>query len=104
VAYAYLLRDERIVADVWLYNVVDTPETVDWSDRSQMPFLNPAPYCDRRTPPSLRSHVTCSWSGDTASIIIEGERVAFLRPGAKPGWSVMATKNGPLARRLDEVA
>jgi len=45
VAYAYLLQDGKVVGDVWLYNVVETPERVDWKDRSQMPFLNPKRFC-----------------------------------------------------------
>src|ERR687898_201513 len=41
VAYAYLLDDGRIVADVWLYNRAAAPEAPEWRDRSKAPFLNP---------------------------------------------------------------
>ncbi len=45
VAYAYLYdAEKRIVSDVWLYNRGENPATIDWSDRSKLPFQNPAGY------------------------------------------------------------
>lgn len=101
VAYAYLLEGERIVADVWLYNVAATPETVDWSDREQMPFLNPAPYCMDVAVPDLSNDLRCDWRGEGVEILVAGEVLARLVPGAKPGWSRLARKDGPLAKKLD---
>ncbi|WP_119300250.1 hypothetical protein [Dongia deserti] len=46
-AYAYLKLGETIVADVWLYNVVDIPRTPEWQEvgaREKMPFANPAGF------------------------------------------------------------
>ena len=34
VAYAYLLEEGIVVGDVWLYNVSQSPNTIDWSDPS----------------------------------------------------------------------
>src|SRR6516225_6910523 len=45
VAYAYLLMDEKIVGDVWLYNrqPAQTREQ-EWKDRAKLPFLNPRDF------------------------------------------------------------
>lgn len=62
VAYAYLQQHGEIVADVWLYNVVATPDEVTWTDATPMPFLNPRRYCTqegfRRI--ALDTEVTCA--------------------------------------------
>jgi hypothetical protein len=39
--YGYLMREEEIVSDVWLYNVGDSPEFVDWENPELMPFPSP---------------------------------------------------------------
>jgi hypothetical protein len=103
VAYAYLLDGEDIVGDVWLYNVAHTPERVDWRDREQMPFLNPYNYCSSEKVPNLREDMQCHWHGESAEIHSAGRVVARLEPGAKPGWSSMAAKDGPLAKKLERV-
>jgi hypothetical protein len=43
VAYAYLMKDENIIGDVWLYNQLDAPENTNW-DHKKMPFLNPIEF------------------------------------------------------------
>lgn len=105
VAYAYLLNSDEIVSDVWLYNVVDTPETVDWHDRSLLPFLNPLRYCDKEKQHKIRSSkdVVCNWVKNGVEIFINGEMLAILQAGKKPGWSRNAKKDGPLALVLDRV-
>lgn len=102
VAYAYLLDGERLTGDVWLYNVSPTPETVDWKDRSQMPFLNPKKYCQGETSPRLhaRSRVDCEWSDAGVDVSIDGIVMAKLENGSKPGWSRLALQPGPLAKPL----
>ena len=40
-AYGYLLRDSKIVADVWIYNRGPAPEQPEWTDRERAPFRNP---------------------------------------------------------------
>jgi hypothetical protein len=43
VAYAYLVRDGRIVTDVWLYNRMPAPQRPPWHEPGPvMPFLNSA--------------------------------------------------------------
>lgn len=101
VAYAYILLGEDIVGDVWLYNVRAPPQQVAWDDPSQMPFLNPREYVVRLAPPPPNAVVECMWKGRNAEILIDGILYARLEPGSKPGWSKMASKDGPLALRLD---
>jgi hypothetical protein len=105
VAYAYLLEKGAVVADVWLYNVGAAPERVDWKDRSAMPFLNPRRYCTD-TPVVSRlcddSAVICMWSVRGVDILLDGQRIAWLEHGSKPGWSRFAALAGPLARPLED--
>lgn len=103
VAYAYLLEDQRIVSDVWLYNVANAPISVDWTDRSAMPFLNPRDLCRAESFERLTPHaaVECRWSADAVEVLIKGVLMARLERGAKPGWSRLASKRGPLAIPLE---
>jgi hypothetical protein len=103
VAYAYLLVKERIVGDVWLYNVGPNPEEVDWRDRSGMPFRNPRRFCEEReavTRLRLSSDIRCEWSTDGVDVYLGEKRLARLSEGAKPGWSRHAGRRGPLANPL----
>lgn len=109
VAYAYLLApDGKFVADVWLYNRGKPPLEPEWHDRSLMPFANPADYVEedgRFMIPTKPSDISVDWdasdpSGLTARIHVHGELFAMLRPGSKPGWSLLAVRNGPLALKL----
>jgi hypothetical protein len=104
VAYAYLLQDDRIVGDVWLYNVAETPEEVDWRDPSHMPFLNPRRFCsDERIPPLTRSsNVSCCWLEDGVEVVAEGSLLARLRVGGRPGQSRLAGVAGPFAKPLED--
>jgi hypothetical protein len=103
VAYAYLLDHENVVSDVWLYNVADTPNVVDWNDESQMPFLNPQSFCKTETAPRLtqRASIECIWFDEGVEVVVNGVLVARLKPGAKPGWSRLALRPGPLAKPLE---
>ena len=107
VAYAYLLDNGRIVADVWLYNRAATPESPEWRDRSKAPFLNPRGFTSEVPflPPANESEVEFGWSKDaegqtTLRVRIRGQCHALLRPGSKPGWCKLAAKDGPLASVL----
>jgi hypothetical protein len=104
VAYAYLLEDEEIVGDVWLYNVEQTPDTVNWKDRAAMPFLNPRPFCRDADVPRIGQSVPvhCQWSETGVEVSIDGVLLARLERGAKPGWSKLAIQPGPLAKPLQE--
>ena len=102
VAYAYLLADEEIVADVWLYNGAPTPAEVDFDDEEAMPFLNPRPFASDRQPAALRedSAVRCRWLEDGVEVSVDGELLARLHAGDRPGQSRAAAQDGPLARPL----
>jgi hypothetical protein len=105
VAYAYLRLGEQIVGDVWLYNVLPTPESVNWADRSQMPFLNPRPFCCDEAPARLNddSRIEVRWLADGAELFVDEELTARIHVGDKPGQSRFAVKANPLARPLEEV-
>lgn len=109
VCYAYLMDNKEIAGDVWLYNSSQTPEKVDWSEKDAMPFLNPMEFVDlRRMPKPLNnsSDIKINWNLDSGGVLVEATisisntLVAKLSPGKKPGWSTVAIKDGPLARRL----
>lgn len=111
VAYAYLQDTVgEFLADVWLYNRAETPVEPEWHDRTKMPFLNPAPYV--RTDVVLTcmeepSDISVHWEALEQDMIrawvyLHKKLVGVLVPGAKPGWSLLAARDGPLARRFTE--
>jgi hypothetical protein len=110
VCYAYLLLEKSIVSDVWLYNQSETPSEPPWTSRANMPFLNPKEFVIDISYFSPISNVDdikiecISSDFETlieARIFINGLFAAMLKPGFKPGWSVNAQKDGPLAKKLD---
>lgn len=110
VGYAYLLdSDGGICGDVWLYNRCPAPSEPEWSDREKAPFANPAAYVvpggDLSLPASA-DDISVEWGlkrGATeARIFVHGQLAARLICGAKPGWSTLAGKDGPLAKVLKE--
>lgn len=106
VAYAYLVdAGGQICADVWLYNRCPTPTEPEWFDREKAPFANPVPFAARDlldfTLPSSIADLSVTWERDgRAKIFIHRKLAAILVDGAKPGWSVLANKDGPLAKVL----
>lgn len=107
VAYAYLLANDTIVGDVWLYNKLPAPEHPDFNKRSNAPFLNSKEYvADNNVLPICNSTlVAVVWltnggSSKLAEIYTDGALLAVLAAGARPGWCRNAGKNGPLARTL----
>lgn len=101
VAYAYLFEREQIVGDVWLYNVGETPEAIDWSNRDDLPFRNPKPYSADLPTKRLREiEARCFWTKQGADITFDGVLFARLERGAMPGWSLNARVDGRLARVL----
>jgi hypothetical protein len=102
VAYAYLLTNEKIVGDVWLYNVAQGPHVVRWDKEEGMPFLNPKPFCVDQPVRRLTddSSVVCTWSELGVEVEVDGVPWARLETGAKPGWSRMAARPSPVARPL----
>jgi hypothetical protein len=109
VAYAYLLREKQIVGDLWLYNQEATPQEPEWKNRSKLPFLNPAAFFEL----SRMSEPLCSvdeieivWGGGDDGIStslqlhLRGQFYGELIVGSKPGWTIAASQDGPLAKRL----
>ena len=105
VAYAYLLEHGELVGDVWLYNVSPTPEEDEWKSQSQGPFLNSQRFCKAASVPRLQqnSAVMCKWYDAGVEVSVDGVLMARLEGGAKPGWSRLAIRPGPLAKPLEEV-
>ena len=110
-AYAYFRLHGGIVADVWLFNVADTPDTPEWRDRNAAPYLNPAEYADQSSPIRNVSEkdFAVEWverdpdrTSLLAQIIFKGELHAVLTPGEKPGYCRLAGKAGPLALPLSD--
>lgn len=109
VCYAYLLIGEEIIGDVWLYNKTKTPTTVDWSNREEMPFLNPKKYVDesRKILPILsEDEIELHWQFKGNDLVdvdlfVRKKFVAKMRPGSKPGWSIAVVEDGPLAKRME---
>ena len=99
VAYAYLKDEGGIVSDVWLYNVAPTPEKVDWRDETQMPFLNPKKFCKAEPFSRMTEHseIVCTERAGQVDVTVDGQLIARLQPNARPGWSRLAARSGPLA-------
>jgi hypothetical protein len=106
--YAYLLRDRKIVSDVWLYNRAPTPEKAAWESPEQSPLINPRPFARAEhlfSLPNRKFDLSIGWrrAGDgslEAEIRLRGQIIAKLIEDEKPGASLMAAKDGPLARML----
>lgn len=110
VAYAYLLDEsEAIVGDVWLYNRCASPPVPEWKNPEKMPFANPIGFVkgdEDFVPVKDISEVKVQWESSSdgavkANLFIRDELFAVLVEGAKPGWSILAAKDGPLAKVLE---
>lgn len=108
VSYAYLLHNEDIVSDVWLFNILPAPDYVDWKDISQMPFLNPITYLEENqeiTRIGDESEITISWPENSQAgiyeITVKGLKLAALKYRCFPGWSSAVKKDGPLALKWE---
>ncbi|MEQ9168891.1 MAG: hypothetical protein RLO12_21715 [Fulvivirga sp.] len=105
VCYGYLLYKEQIVGDLWLYNQASTPEITDWSNRNQMPFLNSNEFVLNNILPIVESSaVSLNWELFdekllNVKICVDGNEIGVLKPGARPGWSKLVKKDGPLAKK-----
>jgi hypothetical protein len=103
--YAYLLGDDGIVADVWLINRVEAPAEPPWAQGPQnMPFLNPARFVNSGAPMSLDpALLSVGWQTLDGGLVqstieLDGRSIAWLVPGARPGWCRFAAADGPLAQ------
>ncbi|HVS70177.1 MAG TPA: hypothetical protein VHQ47_02865 [Phycisphaerae bacterium] len=110
VAYAYLRDNGNIIGDVWLYNRLTAPQIPEWRlEPAQPPFLNPQEFSVSPpfSIPINKYRCTVDWRSieankEVADILVDGMLIARLARNAKPGWSVFAVKDGPLAKRLIE--
>jgi hypothetical protein len=108
VAYAYLMAaDGKISSDVWLYNRCAAPMEPEWTSPN-MPFANPVDFVNDDLEFSLPTHLSqlsVEWfmrgGKSFARLFVRGGLVAELTDGAKPGWSLLAKKDGPLAKVLE---
>lgn len=110
VAYLYLLNPEnKIVSDVWLYNVSETPDKPEWDDKNKLPFLNPREYLtgEKIKPVENSFEARVKWYHDgnklkRAELFLYDELAAVMAPNLKIGFCRFASKTGPLARSMDE--
>ncbi len=104
VCYAYLWKEKKIVGDIWLYNSAPTPSEPEWNKKENLPFLNPAEFVRENLEPfDAWSPVEVTWDfgEETVAKIFLSERlIAKLTVGARPGWSSLVTKDGPLAQKM----
>lgn len=108
--YAYLYRGSAIVGDVWLANLGQTPALPEWQHAPEgAPYRNPVDYVrsDIRMPPlaSDATGLVCEWHWDNEELVdveikLDGRTYALLTEGSTPGWSLLAAKDGPLAKPL----
>ena len=108
VAYAYLLKKRNIISDVWLYNQQTTPSTVDWTNKKDLPFLNPKNYILNNrvfSPIKNQIEVKIKWDlldeAKRVRIYIRNELIAVLGPNLFPGYSSLVCKDGPLAKKIN---
>ncbi|WP_313240726.1 hypothetical protein [Sphingobacterium multivorum] len=105
VCYAYLWKEgENIIAHVWLYNVAATPIEPELQIEDPPPFLNSAEFVKENLEPfDAWSPVEVTWDfgEETVATIFLGSRlIAKLTEEARPGWSCLVTKDGPLAQKM----
>lgn len=104
VAYAYLLRGPRIVADVWLYNRGPAPAEPEWHDKTRFPPRNPHDFALEEPIEPIRGEgeIEVLWHqiGESFFVEIYFREVLWGRlvPESKTGWSRLAKKDGPLAK------
>lgn len=108
VSYAYLFDgDGRICGDVWLYNRCSAPTEPEWGDKEKAPFANPTAYINHTEEfslPTSASDVSIEWERQighcVARVFVRLKLIAKLGDGTKPGWAVLAGRDGPLAKVL----
>ncbi len=119
VCYGYLLRlhpeegANRIVTDVWLYNLAPAPETGEWTlpdARQRLPFLNAAGFVagDGTLSSGHPGHIEAKWSADPegklmSDVYVDGVHFARMNAESKPGWSKLAIRKNAIAIPLDDL-
>jgi len=89
---------------VWLYNVTPTPSEPELQIEENHPFLNSAEFVRENLDPFdawTPVEVTWDFAEEILAKIFLSERlIAKLTVGARPGWSSLVTKDGPLAKKM----
>jgi hypothetical protein len=106
--WAYLQTPEGVISDVWLFNLQNAPDEIEIETGRDRPPLNPARFCLPAARPVIEyaDDFELKWDYDASGllqaveVLLKGERLARLAPGAKPGWSRFAALDGPCALRL----
>lgn len=102
VCYAYLLIDNEIVGDVWLYNTMKSPVEAEWHSPDNLPFLNPIEFIKENIEPfDDETTININWNSENkvvAQIYISNRLIASLSEGDFPGSSSLVIKDGPLAK------
>src|ERR1043166_787760 len=105
VCYAYLRKaDGSICGKVWLYNRGQSPERFE--EPRGVPPRNPARFvADVQFPlPDSPDDFSAQWWSEGgvlyARVFIREALVGIVAPGTNPGWSIMAKKDGPVAKVL----
>jgi hypothetical protein len=111
VAYAYLVRDKRIVADVWVYNRCATPAEPEWSKGTtrRPPFANSSGFVNSAVAielPTSNDDVSFAWhvradGTPEVAIHVGAVHAASLAESETPGRALLAGKDGPVARVLN---
>jgi hypothetical protein len=108
VVYAYLLKSKEIVCDVWLYNTIDAPDYVDWSNPELMPFLAPKELSKEMHDLLIITNpenIVVIWGKEStgelnAMVYVENKLMAKLVDGHFPGYCVNAACSSRLAIML----
>jgi hypothetical protein len=109
VAYAYLLRNQEIISDVWLYNHGPSPLEPEWHSPEKLPFANPVDFASNQevTPVENPNQVSFQWNYTneqkviSVEIYLEGILYGILKPGFKPGFAKLAIKDSPVAKVMN---
>ena len=104
VCYAYLKRGKEYLGHVWLYNCLEAPETVDWEDKSQLPFLNPKKYCKDEPQKIIKDSdlVLCVWNAKGVDVFYDDSLFFSMSEGDKPGYSYNASLSNYLAKTFSD--
>jgi hypothetical protein len=104
--YAYLYINDKISADVWLYNVQPSPPG-EWDDLNNMPFANTNDciVAEMFEPLKNADEIALSWKVEEGklrqvAICLRGRHHALLCPGSRPGWCRLARRANPVAQPL----
>lgn len=106
-AYAYLLLDQKIVGDVWLFNRSEPPCEPEWEQDGAPPFMNSReaaielPGADTVAEDDFRVVFSPASEHRSCAVYFRGLLIALLWPGSQPGKSAFSKVHTPAALRLD---